>query len=274
MHTQVPITQNDIDVYTDLGYLVIHNAFSKNRIQSLLAAVNRLIDRALAGDCEIGWIDKGKRLPARVGHLLHPDKYDYAYAKWLDEDLSPHIETLLDDEPVRHSLFGMLANGGGQPYCQSWHRDIGKPGDDDEESFLHRLHGNFLQFNAPLLPEDRFLNIVPASHLRASTCQELEVAKGNGNLNMPNAIELMLEPGDIVYYNANLWHRGWNPNGEKRWTMHCAFWKAKYPVMKHEYGQLEVLLKHIDEMPAVARQYVQNYIDNYPQSDPKSLLEI
>ena len=44
--------------------------------------------------------------------------------------------------------------------------------------------------------------------------------------------------------------------------------------MKHEYGQLEVLLKHIDEMPAVARQYVQNYIDNYPQSDPKSLLEI
>ncbi|SVB78213.1 uncharacterized protein METZ01_LOCUS231067, partial [marine metagenome] len=87
MHTQVPITQNDVDVYTDLGYLVIRNAFTKSRIQSLLVAVDRLIDRALAGDCEIGWIDKGNRLPARMGHLLHPDKYDHAYADWLGEDL-------------------------------------------------------------------------------------------------------------------------------------------------------------------------------------------
>jgi len=105
-----------------LGYLVVHNAFTANRIQSLLAAVDRLIDRALAGDCEIGWIDKDSRLPARVGHLLHSDKYDHAYADWLGEDLAPHIERLLGNEPVRHSLFGMLASGGGQPYCQSWHR--------------------------------------------------------------------------------------------------------------------------------------------------------
>lgn len=273
MHTQIPITQHDIDAYTNLGYLVIHNAFTESRIQSLLAAINRLIDRALSGNCEIGWIDKTKRLPARIGHLLHPDKYDHAYARWLGEDLSPHIAILLDNEPIRHSLFGMLANGGEQPYCQSWHRDLCNPGANDEESCLRRHQGNFLQLNAPLLPGDRFLTIVPTSHLRASTCQELKVAKGNGNSSMPDAIELALEPGDIVYYNANLWHRGWNPNGEKRWTMHCAFWKARVPVMKHESGQRESLLKHIGEMPTVASQYVQNYIDNYPQSDPKSFLE-
>ena len=124
MRTQVSITQNDVDLYNGLGYLVVRNAFTENRIQSLLAAVDRLIDRALAGDCEIGWINKDSRLPARVGHLLYPDKYDHAYADWLGEDLAPHIEALLGNEPVRHSLFGMLASGGGQPYCQSWHLSL------------------------------------------------------------------------------------------------------------------------------------------------------
>ena len=274
LHTQVSITQNDVDLYNGLGYLVVRNAFTENRIQSLLAAVDRLIDRALAGDCEIGWINKDSRLPARVGHLLYPDKYDHAYADWLGEDLAPHIEALLGNEPVRHSLFGMLASGDGQPYCQSWHRDLCKPGEDGEESFLLRHHGEFVQLNAPLLPADRFLNIVPASHLRASTFQELTAVNKDASLSMPGAIELKLEPGDIVYYNANLWHRGWNPNGDKRWTMHCAFWKAGCPVMKHEFGQREILLKHVDEMPMVASQYVLNYIENYPESAPKSFLQL
>ena len=44
--------------------------------------------------------------------------------------------------------------------------------------------------------------------------------------------------------------------------------------MKHEFGQREILLKHVDEMPMVASQYVQNFIDNYPKSDPKSFLQL
>ncbi len=270
------VTGADIDAYQNLGYLILRKAFSPERIRSLREAVERLMDRALAGTCEIRWIDRAQRLPQRTGHLLHPGKYDPAFAEWLDRDLAPQIEALLDAGLARHSLFGMLASGGDQPYRQAWHRDIGKPGAPDEAEFLRRHHGRFVQFNAPLLPGDRFLNIVPASHLRASTPEEIQASQEGEKARMPGAMEVELEPGDIAYYNANLWHRGWNPEGQKRWTMHCAFWRAEYPVMKHEYGQREALLApgHLDRMPPVTRQYIQRYLDNYPEDAPKSLLDI
>lgn len=120
-------------------------------------------------------LDRDRGLPERTGHLLHPDKYDPAFGEWLAEDLVPQIEAFLGSEG-RHSLFGMLAGGGGRSYTLSWHRDIGKPGAPDEAQFLLRHHGRFVQFNAPLLEGDRFLQIVPASHLRASTSAEIEAS--------------------------------------------------------------------------------------------------
>ena len=61
----VQITRSDLSFYAQQGYLIIRRAFSQARIQSLIDAVERLMDRALAGECEIGWIDRDRqgRLP-------------------------------------------------------------------------------------------------------------------------------------------------------------------------------------------------------------------
>ena len=207
--------------------------------------------------------------------MLLPDKYDDAWGEWLAEDLDGHLQVLVEGEAVRHSLFGMLASGGGQPYEQAWHRDLGKAGEVDEEDFYRRHHGHFVQFNAPLLPGDRFLNIVPGSHLRASTTEEIEAASAGVEADMSGAMVVELEPGDIVYYDANLWHRGWNPQGVNRWSMHCAFWNAECPVMAHEHGQREAFTEwgHLERMPTVARGYIERYLDNYPQ-EPQNLKDL
>ena len=39
---------------------------------------------------------------------------------------APLIESLLQS-PARHSLFGMLAGGGGKAYDQAWHHDLATP---------------------------------------------------------------------------------------------------------------------------------------------------
>jgi hypothetical protein len=102
--------------------------FSPERVQSLREAVKNRVQRALNGEVELKWIDREQGLPERTGHLLYPDKYDPAFGDWLAEDLAPQLEALLDG-PGRHSLFGMLAGGGGKAYKLNWHRDLGKPGD-------------------------------------------------------------------------------------------------------------------------------------------------
>ena len=268
------VTRSDLESFNQRGYTILRRAFSNSRIDSLVAAVETTIDRALAGSCELTWIDREQRLPARTEHLLHPGKYQPAYGEWLDEDLAPQIEALLSGA-ARHSLFGMLAAGGGQPYLQKWHRDLGKPGAPDEAEYLERQHGRLVQFNAPLAAGDRYLHIVPSSHGRPSTAAEIAASQNTGG-DMPEALVVELEPGDIVYYNANLWHRGWNPEGAKRWTMHCAFCSADTKVMSHEYGQRLAMLQsgHLERMTPLTRRYVERYLDRYPEKDPPSVFDL
>ena len=185
------ISAKDKEAYAEQGFLVLREAFAKTRLDALLEAVEGLIDKGLAGECELGWIDRERRLPSRTSHLLDPDKYHPVFADWIDEDLAPHLEALIRGPGVRHSLFGMLASGGGDPYTQKW-------------------------------------------------------------------------------------HLGRNPEGRKRWTMHCTFWHGGATVMTHEYGQRDSLTRpgHLGRMPPITRRYIQSYLDNYPEADPPSLLDL
>jgi hypothetical protein len=292
------------DRFDQQGYLILRQAFTPQRVRGLRDAIGRVLERAAAAGAGgagkatgVWWIDVDRRVPLRIGHLLSPDKYEPEFGDWLDEDLSPQIETLLDG-PARHSLFGMIGGGrgaggsagAGEKYLQGWHRDLGKPGAPDEVAYMAVYHRRFVQFNAPLLPGDRFLNIVPASHTRASTAAEIAASSAGNGLSdeeklsrldpakgvMPNAMVVELEPGDIVYYDANLWHRGWNPASQLRQTLHAAFWQPRYPVMVHEHGQRDALLTpgHLDRLPPITRQYVQRYLDAYPSGQPKRVQDL
>lgn len=256
------------------GFPLMRAAFSPQRITELKEGVESLVARAQRGECDIPWIDEAAGIPNRISHMMHPGKYEPAFGAWVDEDLVPDLEALMDG-PVRHSLFGMLASGGGQGYRLPWHRDIGKPGADDEEAFLRKHHGHSIQFNAPVAGVDTFLHVVPGSHLRPSTAEEIAAHEAGVDGEIPAGIEVRLEPGDILYYNANLWHRGWNPEGRLRWTLHAAYWKAEYPVMTHEHGQAELLgtPEHLARLPGRARQVVQRYLDACTDA-PVSLQEL
>ncbi len=256
------------------GFVLLRGAFDLQRVQSLCAGVERLIQRARAGECQLRWIDEAAGIIDRTSHMMHPDKYEAAWGEWLAEDVVDDMEALLGG-PIRHSLFGMLAGGGGREYRMAWHRDIGKPGAEDEERFLRQHHGHFVQFNAPIAATDTFLQVVPGSHLRASTQQEIAASAAGLEGELDDGVVVHLEPGDILYYNANLWHRGWNPEGQRRWTMHAAYWLCRYPVMTHENGQQKALQSagHLHRLPDRTRQLIQRYLDADCEG-PKSLQEL
>ena len=221
------ISEKDKETYAEQGFLILRQAFTKTRIKALLEGIERLIDKGLAGECELGWIDRDPSV-CQVPHrpLAQPRQVP-PRLRQLDRrgsrtpSRSPSLRPRSAPQPVRHArqrrreaLHPKMA-----PRPRQTGRRRRKP------AYLRRHEGTFVQFNAPLVAGDRFLNIVPGSHLRASTAAEIEASRSESG-DMPNAHVVALEPGDIAYYNANLWHRGWNPEGHKRWTMHCAFWSA------------------------------------------------
>ena len=95
-------------------------------------------------------------------------------------------------------------------------KELGCPGNWDVKRSL-AFTGHGVQINAPLLPSDKFLQLVPASHLRPSTTVELAAGRYAEELGLtpslfwegrpwlPNGVTVELEPGDIVYYNSQFW---------------------------------------------------------------------
>ena len=55
------ISEKDKETYAAQGFLILRQAFAKTRIEALLKGIERLIDKGLAGECEIGWIDRERR---------------------------------------------------------------------------------------------------------------------------------------------------------------------------------------------------------------------
>ena len=57
------------------GYLILRNTFSSDRVQSLVDAVDRWLNRALAGEFTkpTEWIDREHRIPRVVYNMLHPE---------------------------------------------------------------------------------------------------------------------------------------------------------------------------------------------------------
>ena len=68
---------------------------------------------------------------------------------------------------------------------------------------------------------------------------------------------------DIVYYNSQFWHRGWNPEGLPRWTLHCSWQDNSAPLWSGNASQKApmALAGHIDRFPPLARLMAQRYQD-------------
>ncbi|WP_308639577.1 phytanoyl-CoA dioxygenase family protein [Paenibacillus silvisoli] len=233
------ITSTERDSYYEHGYLICRQIFSPEHVAYIKLGVQRIIDQAKSGEGkDIPWINKEKGIPERLSYLLSPDYFQPEIAFTLEE--SPIIDIIegLLEGPVRYSLAGMLASGDGKGYSLPWHRDLAPTEGSGQLTQLIRAARNCCQLNAPLF-QDRYLKIVPGSHIRATSSAEIDTFKNIPNGEMPGELTVELEPGDIVFYNPNLIHTGYNPEGSFRWTLHYTFWRSEAPHWSLELKQLE-----------------------------------
>lgn len=133
-----------------------------------------------------------------------------------------------DDEPLVMELFNLLVAPETKDFELRWHRDdIPETATAEEE--LQQLAAkspggrqSHAQYNLALCP-DASLIVVPGSHRRARTDIERNAAPYEPSL--PNQLVVELQPGDAVFYDSNILHRGvykGKPEGgeETRLTLH------------------------------------------------------
>ncbi|PXV52307.1 Phytanoyl-CoA dioxygenase (PhyH) [Dyella jiangningensis] len=134
----------------------------------------------------------------------------------------------------------------GVDYRQGWHRDVLQVPDDqvDTRWFSEDYHYNYVQMNMPLTA-DGCLWIVPGSHRRQLDAQERAIFGNTEKMAPVEAPELstgkqiVLQPGEAVFYNNYAVHRGWGGVlKDRRITIHLGFHSAQYPPTLH-FGVLD-----------------------------------
>ena len=160
-----------------------------------------------------------------VQHILHPElttfRDIYAEIYFSDEVIDVVKELLTDpanasqevsEDELVMELFNLLCSPTmSQDFGLEWHRDDIKPGitSEEEDRLLKEKapHGRQLhaQYNIALF-EDESLIVVPGSHRRIRTQAERDANPYQADL--PNTLTVKLKPGDAVFYDSNILHRG------------------------------------------------------------------
>lgn len=255
------------------GYVVIRNLLTPNLLLALQATCKYLTSSARAGQWpHVRTVPKQYPPwpPFRAGdniwgiqHLLHPDMKDrdvFAEVYFSDAVLDVVKELVGlsptsahdDDDRLVMELFNLLVSPAqNQDFELCWHRDDVRPDVDAAEErrlLAEKSPGNrqlHAQYNIALF-EDASLVVVPGSHARVRT--EGEKGADPFAAELPGQLVVELEPGDAVFYNSNILHRGIYKgidaeSEEGRMTLHGSVGLAGYgnerarQVLQHAVGK-------------------------------------
>jgi ectoine hydroxylase-related dioxygenase (phytanoyl-CoA dioxygenase family) len=216
------LNRSEIDSFLENGYVIRRGALSQTDIETYCAAVERVLRkcRVEKGHPYLRYVDEEKDDIWGVNHIFHPNIREDCLVKSLGH---PQILDVIEDligTRLRYHLCTLLVSPERKPYHINWHRDSSRNGEIELERLMAGLKSH-VQLNGALY-DDETLYIVPGSHRRVITDAEREMFQNSPKGDMPNQMPVKLKAGDIVFYNANLLHKGYNKSGAKRQTLHYA----------------------------------------------------
>ncbi|KAI2635227.1 phytanoyl-dioxygenase family protein [Xylaria nigripes] len=232
------------------GFVIQRQILSPEELDTLRRAASRTTERARAGN----WHDVrtvGKQFPPwpqplpgappkegiwGVQGLMHPalgaDAALFAASYFNDKvlDVAKALLTCEDegqectDDDLVLELYNMLVRPESD-FELEWHRDdVPRSATAEQEAAkLGLAPGSrtkrywHTQWNLPLYA-DESLVVVPGSHARVRTAAERAASPYEPN--MPGQMVVRLEPGDVVFYDNNILHRGVYDSGKERMSLH------------------------------------------------------
>lgn len=212
------------------GFVCVPSALSPDEIESLRAACLNVAHLGRSGKWPFvrtlpkqfpPWDSNVSEGIWGVQHLLHPDlpDKDIFTASYFAPPIIAAVTEILQcsSEDLVMELYNLLIRPDSD-FALRWHRDDVGPQVSAQEE-LTRLGQPILhaQWNLALY-DDESLVVVPGSHKRARTEEERSADPFENN--MPGQMSVKMNPGDIIFYNNNILHRGVYSSKAERMTLH------------------------------------------------------
>lgn len=190
-------TDEDRIVFEGGGYVLFKNVIKDSTLRAAQAAYQRILRKAESGAypyCRI-YDDLLRTNIAGIEHIFHPDIYEPdLFAAVVESRLLQRTQSLLQTEaPVM--LLNRIHCTTRYSHTGMWHRDA-DPGTEPH-----------LQVALFLYDEDRFI-VVPASHRRPNTEEELALLRASTKAILPGQAAIGGKAGDLMIFKPAILHRG------------------------------------------------------------------
>ncbi len=236
-------SKEQLKQYHQDGYLLMKNLFDKEEIGLLHKSANE--DRTL--DAQSYGRKDGEGGTVRLSLWNHPGDNIYGmFAR--SERMVNRAEQILDDE-VYHYHSKMILKDARIGGAWAWHQDYGY--------WYHNgvLYPNLVSvFIAvdPSTKENGCLQVIKGSHLLGRIDHVLtgdqagaDMDRVNESLKRLELVYVVMEPGDAVFFHANLLHRSdQNKSENSRWSMVCCYnAKSNDPYKESHHPRYTPLIK-------------------------------
>jgi hypothetical protein len=252
------LSKEQLQEYCELGFTVVDQGCPPDMLELLRDATARVIAKSRALEwpnprwCrgQDGEPIEGRPNPDDIwgaSYLLHPTLAEPVFLQYM---ASPHVLDVVGDilllpqseraETLELQLVNLLCEPRDADHSLPWHRDafVGRedcdpPAVEERRKLESRNFGadSSTQWNCALF-EDRCLYVVPRSHRRLRTSTEAEVScllydkQRRGCVHIEGEIAVHLKPGQAVYFQSFLLHRGIYPTGSRRSSIHACMGHA------------------------------------------------
>ena len=252
------LSKEQLRQYCELGFTVVEQGCPPDMLQPLRDATARVIAKSRALEwpnprwCrgQDGEPIEGRPNPDDIwgaSDLLHPALAEPLFLQYM---ATPHVLDVVGDilllprsertATLELQLVNLLCEPQDADHSLPWHRDafVGRedcdpPAAEERRKLESRNFGadSSTQWNCALF-EDRCLYVVPRSHRRLRTSTEADVSRllydkhRRGCVHIEGEIAVHLKPGQAVYFQSFLLHRGIYFTGSRRSSIHACMGRA------------------------------------------------
>ncbi|KAF8656142.1 hypothetical protein AX16_002744 [Volvariella volvacea WC 439] len=229
-------------LYEKQGFVIIPNLLPEDLLAELEEACDRIVTRTREGK----WPYKrtvGKQFPPwndededvwGVQHIMHHELGEKSFLRYYTSmAITEAARELLGcaEEDLQMELLNLLINPARKHFALRWHRDdIGEKATEEEEREALSKWRYGVQWNTALYRDD-CLYIVPGSHKEPRTPEQRALSKTmappEDPASMPGSMQLVLHPGETVFYNSNILHCAVYNARNKRATLHGTLGNTK-----------------------------------------------
>jgi ectoine hydroxylase-related dioxygenase (phytanoyl-CoA dioxygenase family) len=236
-------SKKQLKQYHQEGYILMKNLFDKEEIELLHKSATE--DRTL--DAQSYGRKDGEGGTVRLSLWNHPGDNIYGmFAR--SERMVNRAEQILDDE-VYHYHSKIILKDARIGGAWAWHQDYGY--------WYHNgvLYPNLVSVFIAVDPSTRengCLQVIKGSHLLGRIDHVLtgdqagaDLDRVNESLKKLELVYVIMEPGDAVFFHANLLHRSdQNKSEHSRWSMVCCYnAKSNDPYKESHHPRYTPLIK-------------------------------